>query len=437
MASRRFLPNFLFVLAAAVIGAVAYTFLKDMDGPTFAITPETRDVSQHTVLQVAMDDPSGIRELSVGVRRNNNFVSFFVKRYETMETHRVESVPMANAPVNPGAFELVGGVVVGSLGGFGQGNTRTELFPMRLDNTPPRVAIRTMPGSVYRGGCGSVVYTVDEEVSVTGVSIGGYLVPSFRQADGSWVNIYPFPFNMSAPDFKNCLHLVATDLAGNTTQARFTVMAYERKFRSDRITVSDSFLQNVQAKLGHLSPQAPNPLQCYLDINTRVRAVNMEFLRSLSARTAQGRLWSGAFQAMPKAAARAGFADRRTLLYNGMMVGEAYHLGIDLASVRHDSIPAANAGTVAYAGDLGIYGNVVVIDHGLGVMSLYSHMSEIGVSEGQAVTRGAILGRTGTTGLAFGDHLHFGMVVGGLEVNPLEWLDRKWMDNLVKRLSGQ
>ncbi len=437
MASRLFLPNILFVLAAAVIGAIAWTFLQDMDGPTFTISPQTRDVSRNTVLQIAMDDPSGIRELSVGVRRNNNFLSFFVKHYENMETQRVESVPMAEAPLTHGAFELEVRVVDGSMAGFGQGNTRTELIPMRLDNTPPRITIRTMPASVYRGGAGSLVYTVDEDVSATGVSIGGYFVPSFRQEDGSWVNIYPFPFTMSAPDFKKNLSLIATDMAGNTTQARFTVMAYEKRLRNDKLTITDSFLQNVQAKLGHLVPEATSPLQCYLTINSKIRAANMEFMRSLHTQSAQGRLWSGVFQAMPRASARAGFADRRALIYNGEMVGEVYHLGLDLASVRNDRIPAANAGTVIYAGDLGIYGNVVIIDHGLGVMSVYSHMSEIGVSKGQAVTRGTYLGRTGTTGLAFGDHLHFGMLVGGLEVNPLEWLDPRWMDNLVKRLNAQ
>ena len=124
--------------------------------------------------------------------------------------------------------------------------------------------------------------------------------------------------------------------------------------------------------------------------------------------------------------------------YQGKQVGESYHLGFDLASVRNAEVPAANNGRVVFTGELGIYGNLVVIDHGLGLMSLYSHLSEIHVKVGDVVQKGAIIAKTGSTGLAFGDHLHFGILVGGVEVTPLEWLDPKWIkDNITGRLNAQ
>ncbi len=435
MASRRILPNMLAVLVAAVIAALGYTFLKDMDGPEVRLTPDTGRISPQTVLELNMTDPSGIRELNIGVRRNNNFVSFFRRHYEASPLTLAESVPVKGASLPAGAFELEIRVTDASLAGFGQGNTRTLRLPMRLDAQPPRIAVRTLPAGIWRGGASAVRYTVDEEVTNTGVLIAGYFVPAVRQKDDAYVCVFPFPFTMSPEDFKNSLYLTATDLAGNVTRTRFTIMAYEKKFRHDTITVSDQFLSEVQNKLGHLAPQAQNPLQCYLDINTRVRAANMETLRQLGSHSAQGRLWEGRFLPLPRGSARSGFADRRTIVYNGQQVGEAYHLGLDLASVRNADIPAANNGTVVYTGDLGIYGNIVVLDHGLGVLSLYSHMTTIRVQKGQAVQKGDILGQTGTTGLAFGDHLHFGVVVGGLEVNPIEWLDPKWVNNLTKRLT--
>ena len=133
---------------------------------------------------------------------------------------------------------------------------------------------------------------------------------------------------------------------------------------------------------------------------------------------------------------RASFADHRTLYYNGQLIGEASHLGIDLASLRNAEIPAANDGKVVFTGELGVYGNLCLIDHGLGVFSLYAHMQNFDVKAGDAVAKGQIIGRTDQTGLAFGDHLHFGIIVGGIEVTPIEWLDPKWVKNIVDNVNG-
>ena len=187
----------------------------------------------------------------------------------------------------------------------------------------------------------------------------------------------------------------------------------------------------------NLAPNAANPLECYLYINNQVRAANVQTLREIGKDTAAAMLWSGTFTRLPRSAARAGFADHRFFHYQGKLVGESFHLGFDLASVRNADVPAANSGRVVYTGDLGIYGNLVVIDHGLGLMSLYSHLSEIQVNKGDVVKKGQTIARTGSTGLAFGDHLHFGMLVGGVEVTPLEWIDPKWIrDNITGRLEA-
>ena len=234
------------------------------------------------------------------------------------------------------------------------------------------------------------------------------------------------------------MELTATDMAGNVTRSRLGLLAYERNFKSDTISISDNFLASVNSKLGYLAPNAANQLEGYLYINNQVRAANVETLRALRKDTAAAMLWDGMFQRLPRSAARAGFGDHRYFTYQGKQVGESYHLGFDLASVRNAEVPAANNGRVVFTGELGIYGNLVVIDHGLGLMSLYSHLSEIHVKVGDVVQKGAIIAKTGSTGLAFGDHLHFGILVGGVEVTPLEWLDPKWIkDNITGRLNAQ
>jgi len=84
-----------------------------------------------------------------------------------------------------------------------------------------------------------------------------------------------------------------------------------------------------------------------------------------------------------------------------------------------------------FAGDLGIYGNCVVLDHGLGLASLYGHLASFAVAEGDRVEKGQVLGRSGSTGLAGGDHLHFAIVLGGTYVEPKEWWDPKWVREKV------
>jgi murein DD-endopeptidase MepM/ murein hydrolase activator NlpD len=100
---------------------------------------------------------------------------------------------------------------------------------------------------------------------------------------------------------------------------------------------------------------------------------------------------------------------------------------------QHVPVAAAAAGTVVNASWLGIYGNCVIIDHGLGVQSLYGHLMSFDVKVGDPVTRGQQIGRSDSTGLAGGDHLHFTLLVGGHMVNPVEWWDPHWMTDRVDR----
>ena len=134
---------------------------------------------------------------------------------------------------------------------------------------------------------------------------------------------------------------------------------------------------------------------------------------------------------MPNSAPRGAFAQLRSYFYQGKEVDQQTHLGIDLASLAHAKVPAANRGKVVYADDLGIYGQCIVIDHGLGLQTLYGHLSRIGVKVGDEVQKGQIIGNTGDTGMAGGDHLHVGVVIAGEQVNPIEWWDLSWIKNNV------
>jgi murein DD-endopeptidase MepM/ murein hydrolase activator NlpD len=154
-------------------------------------------------------------------------------------------------------------------------------------------------------------------------------------------------------------------------------------------------------------------------------------LVAFSEHTAPRFLWKGAFLRLP-AKTEASFADFRTYLHDGQPVDHQTHLGFDLAGLEHMPVRAANDGVVVFAGFLGIYGNAVVIDHGCGLQSLYGHMSSLAVKEGDQVKREQEIGRSGQTGLAAGDHLHFTMLLDGIPVNPTEWWDPHWIHDRIE-----
>lgn len=437
MRKRNLFSMTLMGLVTAALVTAAYMFFKDLDGPVVVITPESGRVSPEGSLQIKMTDPAGIRSLIVGIRKNNTLNVIYDKHFDDYLQERIVDVPLKGAQLRDGAFELEIRATDASMAGFGQGNTRTVPLAMRLDRHPPRISLKNLPPNVRRGGAGVVRYTIDEDVSRSGVLIGDYFVPGYLQRDGSYLCFFPFPYQMSAREFRDAIHITATDLAGNVTRNRLTVTAIERPFKNDRIDISDNFLQSVENKLRHLAPDAKTSLECYLYINNEVRKADAQMLQNLRNDTAAAMLWDGAFLRLPRSAPRAGFADHRYMTYQGRQVGESWHLGFDLASVRNADVPAGNSGRVIFTGEQGIYGNLIVLDHGLGLMSLYSHLSEISVRPGDVVGKGQIIGKTGSTGLAFGDHLHYGIMVGGKEVTPLEWIDPKWIkDNVTIRVTG-
>jgi murein DD-endopeptidase MepM/ murein hydrolase activator NlpD len=130
------------------------------------------------------------------------------------------------------------------------------------------------------------------------------------------------------------------------------------------------------------------------------------------------KLWTGAFVRPVEAPANSAFGTRSIL--NGQP--RSAHGGADFSSPAGTPVRAANAGRVMLAGDLYYTGGTVVIDHGLGVVSLFAHLSAIDAREGATVAAGEVVGRVGATGRVTGAHLHWTVRVGGARVDPLSLL---------------
>jgi murein DD-endopeptidase MepM/ murein hydrolase activator NlpD len=233
----------------------------------------------------------------------------------------------------------------------------------------------------------------------------------------------------------------ARDEAGNQSKASFMDNAFEKPFKKSRIQLDDKFINRVVPEILEHAPQlkmqppaeGTDMLPAFLRINGELRKINADEIAAMSKKTSLDKLWEGPFVQLGNSQVEASFADRRTYIYQGKEVDQQTHLGFDLAVTEHVPVLAANSGVVLNASWLGIYGNCVVIDHGMGVQSLYGHLMSFDVKIGDKVARGQQIGRTDSTGLAGGDHLHFTMLVGGRMVNPVEWWDPHWISDRVER----
>jgi len=320
--------------------------------------------------------------------------------------------------------------------GFFRGNkTRLEL-PVTIDVKAPGITVLTRMHNVNQGGAGFAIYRLSEPCPVSGVQVGDHFYPGyagyFKDPD-IHLALFALAYDQK-PDTP--IFIQGTDAAGNVSQSRIPKYLKPKNFRQDTIRLSDAFLERKMPEFKLSVQDAANPLLAkFLKINGEMRRANAETIREIT-QTSDARFhWKGAFVRMPNAQRMAGFADHRDYQYQGKTVDQQVHLGIDLAGVGLDKVLAANNGKVVFADMLGIYGQTVIVDHGFGLFSLYSHLSRIDAMVGTLVQKRALLGQTGATGMAGGDHLHFSMLVNGVFVNPIEWWDAAWIkNNIIRKL---
>ncbi len=314
--------------------------------------------------------------------------------------------------------------------GFLKGNRTYLEREVVIDTEKPEVEVLSRQHYINQGGAGLVIYRIFEPDMVHGVMVGDHFFPGYAgQFADKNICLAFFAVAYDQPADTRLLVSV-TDQAGNTARAGFYYLIKAKSFAKDRITIPDSFL-NAKMPEFDVSQAGAQGIDKFKMINSKMRASNNETIRSLCRRSDNRKYWQGTFMRFPNAAPRAGFADRRSYVYKGKVIDHAVHMGVDLASTANSPVPAANAGRIAFTGSIGIYGRTVIIDHGLGLFSLYSHLSHIAVTDGQVVEKGDIIGRSGMTGLAGGDHLHFGMLINETFVNPIEWWDASWINNNI------
>ena len=388
------------------------------------------------------DKKSGLRKIWVAVIKNGKEVVLIDEALPAAGFFGGGEVKTKtlNITFEPEKFEFSDGKAILRLAvwdyswrGWWQGNQIYVEKNLIIDTHPPEIEVISRVHNLAQGGAGLVIYRTSEDCHQSGVQVGDNFFPghegyfkdsrirlafiglSYQQGPGTQIMIK------------------AVDQAGNAAKAGVNHHIRKKVFKNDTIRVSDQFLNWKVPELENDIAAEPTAslVDKFLKINQELRKSNYQQISALVEKTTNAKHWHGAFLRMPKSANQAGFADHRVYYYQGKTIDRQVHLGMDLASVKHAPVPAANSGVVVFSGPLGIYGRTILIDHGFGLFSMYAHLNRSDVSQGQQVSKGDTIGRTGSTGLAGGDHLHFSILVHNTFVNPVEWWDAAWIKNNI------
>ena len=292
---------------------------------------------------------------------------------------------------------------------------------------PPTVSADGFQHYINQGGSEMVLLTPTGSWTEAGVRVGKDTYRSFSLSGTQRLALFAYPWDTPEGTVPT---VYAKNVAGTEAVARFWFKVFPKKFRQRDLPIDDKFLDKV---VNQIDPGGSGDLLTrFLKINGDMRRANNKTLADLRLRTAEKFLWTEPFLQLANSKVESEFADVRSYIYKGKKVDQQVHLGFDLAVTAHAGVVAANDGKVVWAAPLGIYGNCIVVDHGYGLQSIYGHLSSLVVKEGDMVKRGQEMGKSGSTGLAGGDHLHYSMQVEGVEVNPVEWWDAHWIKDHVQ-----
>ena len=434
----------LFALAAlALAGAgIALFGMVFASAPVVALGAPFTLVGRNAPLVVDVKDPRhGLSAVRVSVEQGGKEHVLLDEEYDAPRPE----VQFRWQPSQDKSFRLAEGpgrlrvrARNASWGGFFRGRSASidQEFTAKL--TPPRIQALSTQHYVNQGGCDMVVYRVTGGAVESGVAAGpaffrGFPMPGAAPDVHFAIFAVPYDAPASAP-----VRQRARDEAANETVANFNVKVFPKSFRSRTLPVDDGFLEKVVPEIVGNTPgfaDKGDTLANYIAVNRDLRKANNAALAELAAKSQHRFLWTQPFQQLGNSKVEASFADRRTYVYKGREIDRQDHLGYDLATTSAAPVAASNDGLVVMADYFGIYGNTVVLDHGYGLLSLYGHLSSFAVAPGDAVKRGQPIGRSGATGLAGGDHLHYSMVLHSVQVDPKEWWDPHWIkDRITSKL---
>ncbi|MBD3790148.1 MAG: M23 family metallopeptidase [Campylobacterales bacterium] len=425
------------LLLIVVAGGAGYIYTAaefEREAPSIEVQ-ESLYWNKKVPLQITLKDNRGLKnfELLLSDGKNNLVIGKGEIAGTPQEQILKISYPKSNL-IDPNATHLMLRVSVddSSLWNLFRGNHAQKTIDIHIDDKSPSVSVLANTRTVTQGGSALVVFAAEDENmdSLTIEAAGEKFKAVPYKKEGYYAALIAWPFLKN--EFSG--EIIATDKAGNSRKTHIPFYIKQHKYKVSWIEAKDSFIDGKITDLASSDPEysKDDKLEKLRAINETMRLKNEDLIHSLGRKLSEKMInaWHiDKFYPLKNGQKVASFGDERHYYYKtqDQEVSHSYHLGYDLASTKMATIQTSNPGTVVFAGENGIYGNMPMIDHGLGLYTLYGHCSKFLVSNGEQVKAGDAIAQTGTTGLALGDHLHFGVLVQGVEVRPVEWFDTHWI----------
>jgi murein DD-endopeptidase MepM/ murein hydrolase activator NlpD len=421
---------------------VAVIALFAISGHTaLAVTPAVTSIGISTPVTVKAMNPHGERKLTAYIEQNGARYPVYEKQDKATRLFWQRNAPprvyvfdvgKTKAPnLKEGPAKLVIEAVSNDL----RGSTDRATYDTTVVLAAPRVIPDDLQHYINQAGMELVTFTPSGSWNDAGVRVGHDTFRSFPLPGHPGQRFSMFAYAWDLPADVTPL-VYARNAAGTEATAHFWFKLFPKKFRTRDFDIDDALMEKLVNSVDPTGQLVPGPdlVSRFLKINGPMRVKNNQQLADLRFKTEEKILWNGPFLHWGKE--EADFADSRNYIYHGKQIDHQTHLGFDLSDVTNGPVQAANDGRVVWASDLGIYGNCVVLDHGYALQSIYGHMREIHVKAGDMVKKGQNMGIAGETGLAGGVHVHFGMQIDGVQINPREWWDEHWIhDRIMSKLA--
>ncbi len=415
-----------------LLSVTATSFLTGCSKPSLSVPASLTTIGQSTPVEVHVQGAHGVRELTATLQQaGNQYVVWHMPAPSSSHDATLSfAAGVKQAPqLHDGPAMLI---LQARSGGLFGGTTRLQR-DVNVVTEPPVISADSDQHYLYRGMADLASLSVTGPFTTAGVRVGTQTFRAWPMPDGKPGMFSPFAFAWNMP-LDTVPVVYASNGAGADVTTPLTVIFPKKEqpvYTQRAIQVSEQFMQKV---LGELDPNGTGtPVERFRKVNSQMRQANNRTLADLRFKTADHFLWSQPFTRQAHSAAEATFADVRSYIYRGEKIDEQVHLGYDLAVTQHVGVQASNDGRVVWAAPLGIYGNCIVVDHGYGLQTIYGHLSRIDVHEGDTVKRSQVMGLSGMTGMAGGDHIHFAMQLDGVQIDAKEWWDPHWIQDHVAR----
>ncbi len=423
----------LVVILLVVLVPVVFVVARSAT-PVIDLNSQIASLGQATPISVHVSDPRGVSKVSATLEQNGAQYDVWQMTTPTKAKENIWSFT-AGAKTTPQLRDGKAKLIVEATSGDLLHKTARVERDLTVVTQPPSVSVDSEQHYLYLGMADLATFNVTGSWTAAGVRVGDQSFRAWPMTGGKpgLFSLFAFAWNMPPGTVPMAF---ASNAAGNDVTSPLTVQFPKKeqpKYTVHDLQVSDTFMQKV---VGELDPNGSGDLVSrFVKINNEMRKSNNKTLSELRLKTADHFLFSQPFARQAHSQAEATFADLRNYIYQGKKIDQQVHLGYDLAVTQHVGVEASNDGRVVYAAPLGIYGNCIVVDHGYGLQTIYGHLSHIDVHEGDMVKRGQVMGQSGMTGMAGGDHIHFAMQLDGVQIDPKEWWDPHWIqDHIAKRV---